>query len=174
MLSVDNSKTNSEFKEYLLTILLSLKHCANATGILTHATRQMNFEDVMLSEISQTQKDKYHMIPLYKVPCVTKFIEMKSRILAAAAAKVASVMSDSVRPHRRQPTRLPRPWDSPGTNTGVGCHFLLQCMKVKSESGYQELGGRRMERYYIIDTWFQFGMIKNVLEMNGSSGCSTV
>ena len=35
---------------------------------------------------------------------------------------------------RRQPTRLPRPWDSPGKNTGVGCHFLLQCMKVKSES----------------------------------------
>ena len=37
-------------------------------------------------------------------------------------------------PHRRQPTRLPHPWDSPGKNTGVGCHFLLQCMKVKSES----------------------------------------
>ena len=43
-------------------------------------------------------------------------------------------MSDSVRPHRRQPTRLSRPWDSPGKNTGAGCHFLLQCMKVKSES----------------------------------------
>ena len=43
-------------------------------------------------------------------------------------------MSDSVQPHRRQPTRLPRPWDSPGKNTGVGCHFLLQCMKVKSEN----------------------------------------
>ena len=43
-------------------------------------------------------------------------------------------MSDSVRPHRRQPTRLPRPWDSSGKNTGVGCHFLLQCMKVKGES----------------------------------------
>ena len=43
-------------------------------------------------------------------------------------------MSDSVRPHRWQPTRFPHPWDSPGTNTGVGCHFLLQCMKVKSES----------------------------------------
>ena len=43
-------------------------------------------------------------------------------------------MSDSVRPHRRQPIRLLRPWDSPGKNTGVGCHFLLQCMKVKSES----------------------------------------
>ena len=39
-----------------------------------------------------------------------------------------------MQPHRRQPTRLPRPWDSPGKNTGVGCHFLLQCMKVKSES----------------------------------------
>ena len=43
-------------------------------------------------------------------------------------------MSDSVQPHRWQPTRLCRPWDSPGKNTGVGCHFLLQCMKVKSES----------------------------------------
>jgi len=43
-------------------------------------------------------------------------------------------VSDSVRPHGWQPTRLPHPWDSPGKNTGVGCHFLLQCMKVKSES----------------------------------------
>ena len=43
-------------------------------------------------------------------------------------------MSDSMRPHRQQPTRLPCPWNSPGKNTGVGSHFLLQCMKVKSES----------------------------------------
>ena len=43
-------------------------------------------------------------------------------------------MSDSVQPHRRQPIRLPCLWDSPGKNTGVGCHFLFQCMKVKSES----------------------------------------
>ena len=47
---------------------------------------------------------------------------------------VASVVSDSVRPHRQQLTRLRHPWDSPGKNTGVDCHFLLQCMKVKSES----------------------------------------
>ena len=47
---------------------------------------------------------------------------------------VTSVVANSVWPHRRQPTRLPHPWDSPGQNTGVGCHFLLQCMKVKSES----------------------------------------
>ena len=43
-------------------------------------------------------------------------------------------MSDSVRPHKQQPTSLLRSWDSLGKNTGVGCHFLLQCMKVKSES----------------------------------------
>ena len=47
-------------------------------------------------------------------------------------------MSDSVQPHRWQPTRIPHPWDSPGKNTGVGCHFLLQCMKVKSESEVAE------------------------------------
>ena len=43
-------------------------------------------------------------------------------------------MSDSVWPHRWQPMKFPHPWDSPGKNTGVGCHFFLQCMKVKSES----------------------------------------
>ena len=48
-------------------------------------------------------------------------------------------MSDSVPPHRLQPIRLPRPWDSPGKNTGVGCHFLLQRMKVKSESEVAQL-----------------------------------
>ena len=49
------------------------------------------------------------------------------------------IVSDSVRPHRRQPTRLPSPWDSPGKNTGMGCHFLLQCMKVKSEREVAQL-----------------------------------
>ena len=55
--------------------------------------------------------------------------------LVAAATAAKSLQSyPTVRPHRRQPTRLPRPWDSPGKNTGVGCHFLLQCVKVKSLS----------------------------------------
>ena len=58
----------------------------------------------------------------------------RSILLYCCCCYVTSVMSDSVRPHRRQPTGLPRPWDSPGKNTGGGCHFLLQCMKVKSES----------------------------------------
>ena len=57
-----------------------------------------------------------------------------TQMILHCCCEVTSVMSDSVRPHRRQPTRLPRPWDSPGKNTGVGFHFLLQCMKLKSES----------------------------------------
>ena len=48
-------------------------------------------------------------------------------------------MPDSVQPQRQQPTRLPRPWDSPGKNTVMGCHFLLQCMKVKIESEVTQL-----------------------------------
>ena len=55
-------------------------------------------------------------------------------LCCCCCCEVASVVSESVRPHRWQPTRLPNPWDSPGKNTGVDCHFLLQCMKVKSES----------------------------------------
>ena len=62
------------------------------------------------------------------------FKEGSGSAAAAAAAAKSSQLSDSVRPHRWQPTRHPHPWDSPAKNTGVGCHFLLQCMKVKSES----------------------------------------
>ena len=56
-----------------------------------------------------------------------------------AAAAAAAKSLQSVRPHRRQPTRLHHPWDSPGRNTGVGCYFLLQCMKVKRESEVAQL-----------------------------------
>ena len=53
----------------------------------------------------------------------------------SSTATAKSIQScPTVRPHRWQPTRLPRPWDSPGNNTGVGYHLLLQCIKVKSES----------------------------------------
>ena len=51
----------------------------------------------------------------------------------ATAAKSLQSCPTLCDPRRRQPTRLPHPWDSPGKNTGVGCHFLLQCMKVKSK-----------------------------------------
>ena len=59
--------------------------------------------------------------------------ELSGNFLKTAAA-AKSLQSDSMRSHRRQPTRLPHSWDSLGKNTGVGCHFLLRCMKVKSES----------------------------------------
>ena len=60
--------------------------------------------------------------------------------VAAAAAAAKSLQScPTLWLHRWQPTRLPHPWDSPGKNTGVGCHFLLQCMKVKSQSEVAQL-----------------------------------
>ena len=86
-------------------------------------------------------------------------------------------MSDSVHPHRQQPTRLPRPWDSPGKNTGVGCHFLLQCVKVKSLShvrllatpwtaAYQgpPLMGFARQEYYPFHTTYENIHIKYKLE----------
>ena len=67
--------------------------------------------------------------------CVLAFMVLSACCCSCCCCcYVASVVSDSVRPHRQKPTRLSRPWDSPGKNTGVGCHFLLQCMKVKRES----------------------------------------
>ena len=59
--------------------------------------------------------------------------EAPIKCYATAAAK-SPQLCPTVWLHRRKPTRLPCPWDSQGKNTGVGCHFLLQCMKVKSES----------------------------------------
>ena len=55
-------------------------------------------------------------------------------ILSAAVAAKSLQSCPTVGPHKWKPTRVPRPWDSPGKNTGVGCHFLLQCMKVKRDS----------------------------------------
>ena len=67
-------------------------------------------------------------------PCkIYNPIKWNSYRYAAAAAKSLQ-LCPTVRPHKQQPTRILCPWDSPGKNTGVGCHFLLQCMKVESES----------------------------------------
>ena len=74
------------------------------------------------------------MITVHFPQCRTLSISSVLSVLKIAAAAKSLQSCLTLRPHRRQPTRLPRPWDSPGKNTGVGCHFLLQCMKVKSES----------------------------------------
>ena len=79
---------------------------------------------------------KFHLIKAMVFPVVMYGCESWTIKKAAAAAAAAKSLQScvTVRPHKWQPTRLPHPWDSPGKNTGVGCHFLLQSMKVKSES----------------------------------------
>ena len=77
------------------------------------------------------------MLLKYCTQYISKFGKLSSGCCCCCC--VAPVMSDSVRLHRLQPTRLCHPWDSPGKNTGVGCHFLLQCMKVKSENEVAQL-----------------------------------
>ena len=74
---------------------------------------------------------------------------------------VTSVVSDSVRPHRRQPTRLPCPWDCPGKSTGVGCHCLLwQCMRVPVFLNYSRPTGCEVasqcgfELHLLNDWWY--------------------
>ena len=78
------------------------------------------------------------LLPSYNFTTLQGWPPKPSNQTSAAAAK--SLQScPTVQPYRRQPTRLPRPWNSLGKNTGVGCHFLLQCMKVKSESEVTQL-----------------------------------
>ena len=69
------------------------------------------------------------------------------------------VVPDSVRPHRRQPTRLPHPWDPPGKNTGVGCHFLLQCMPS------------RFSRVWLCATLWTAARPQDSLGKNAGVGC---
>ena len=81
--------------------------------------RRMKLEPIIQSEVSQKETHQYSMLLLLllsRFSCV--------RLCAT---------------HRQKPTRFPCPWDSPGKNTGVGCHFLLQSMKVKSESEVAQL-----------------------------------
>ena len=107
-----------------------------------HQSRQLNLNfitttnslSIDLSVSIQYNDVKYHfMADIYfkklgktQIHCYSLEIELLSHF-------------SCVRPHRRQPTRLRHPWDSPGKNTRVGCHFLLQCMKVKSENEVSQL-----------------------------------
>ena len=78
------------------------------------------------SSICSWNTDCSHTVPFREVTLISSLLLLLSHF-------------SRVRPHRWQPTRLPHPWDSPGKKTGVGCHFLLQCMKVKSESEVVQL-----------------------------------
>ena len=83
---------------------------------------------------SMIQSVKMHQSFLFPGSKSQETLILTKSHVCCCYCRVASVVSDSVKPHRRWPTRLLHPWDFPGKSTGVGCHFLLQCMKVKSES----------------------------------------
>ena len=104
------------------------------TSIAEEAEVEWFYEDLQdLLELTSKKRCLFHY----------RGLECKSRksrnTCCCCCCWVTSVVSDSVPPQRRQPARLPRPWDSPGKNTGVGCHFLIQCMKVESESEVTQL-----------------------------------
>ena len=124
-------------------ILLSHKN----NEIMPFAATWMDLEIITLSKVSQIKtnilwchlyvkpKKKYKWAYLQNrnrhTDIQNKFMLTKGLLLLLLSH---ISLSNSVRPHRQQPTRLCHPWDSPGKNTGVGCHFLLRYMKVKSES----------------------------------------
>ena len=89
-----------------------------------------NMKECLLAEDDfgyRTRKIKYEWERENTLKCLSKALLLLSHFSCVR-------LCDSVRPCRRQPTRLPRPWDSPGKNSGLVCHFLIQCRKVKSES----------------------------------------
>ena len=81
----------------------------------------------------QTPANPYN-IRTFQLPCFAFFPFITPAAAAAKLLQSCPTLRDPIDGHRRRPTRLPHPWDSPGKNTGVGCHFLLQCIKVKSKS----------------------------------------
>ena len=80
---------------------------------------------MMLWGLNEIMYIKHRTHGLVYSTCPVKPVTVSITKRCCCCCWVTSVVSDSVRPHRRQPTRLPCPWDSPGKNTGVGCHFLL-------------------------------------------------
>ena len=93
--------------------------------------QEMHILSLGHKDLMEEEMTIHSSILAWKIPWTEESGGLQSA--ATAAAKLLQ-SCPTLRPQRRQPTRLPRPWDSPGKKTGVACHFLLQCMKVKSES----------------------------------------
>ena len=92
----------------------------------------------LISEGSAVSSSRFWSVCGFSVPSGSSS-NFRSVAAAATTAAKSPQSCPTLRPHRWQPTRLRHPWDSLGKNTGVGCHFLLQCMKVKSESEITQL-----------------------------------
>ena len=128
-------------KEETVTDFIFLGSKITADGDCSHEMKRhfllgrkaMTNLDSILKSRDITMPTKVHMVKAIVFPLVMYGCESWS-IKKACHHQVASVVSDSMRPHGLQPTRLLCPWDSPGKNTGVSCHSLLQRMKVESES----------------------------------------
>ena len=100
-----------------------------------HSTSRWKTDDERLC------KQQFHVLPRPPIVWSSSFLALFWHLPWNPAAPAAKSLQSclTVRPHRQQPTRLPCPWDSPGKNTGVGFHFLLQCMKVKIEDEVTQL-----------------------------------
>ena len=96
--------------KYILFLLVSFQH---------------NLETIFISQVGHVHLKFSFKISVFRLSRTTLLLTII--ILAEFAKSLQSCLTLC------DPIRLPRPWDSPGKNTGVGCHFLLQCMKVKSE-----------------------------------------
>ena len=131
------------------------KECSNyhTIALISHASKvllkilQARLQQYVNRELSDVQVDfrkgRGTRDQIANICCIIeKAREFQKNICSCCCCccccYITLVMSDSVRPHRWQPTRLPHPWDSPGKNIAVGWHFLLQCMKVKSESEFSQ------------------------------------
>jgi len=128
-------------KKTKIRVIITIRHVRNVKGSSSIRMKmERNLRFFLIKKISRnaimTVRHIIHIFIIFN--CSKRLFEGRMNnlicILKTLTSCQSSVVSNSVQPHRRQPTRLSRPWDSLGKNTGVGRHFLLQCMKVKSEN----------------------------------------
>ena len=138
----DDTTLMAESEEELKSLLMNVKEERQKVGLKLNIqkTKIMTSGPITLWQIDEERMADFMFLGGSKIAADGDCShEIKSCLLLGRKAMTNLYYAKSLqscltlRPHRRQPTRLPRPWDSPGKNTGVGCHFLLQCMKVKSE-----------------------------------------
>ena len=130
-------KSESEVAQSCLTLCDTMDH--SPPGSCIHGIFQARVLEWGAIAFSDPYMTTGKTIALTLWTFVGKVMSLLFNMLSAAAAAKSLQSCPTLQPHRRQPPRLPHPWDSPSKNTGVGCHCLLQCMKVNSESEVSQL-----------------------------------